>query len=641
MTTIEALRLKIDNLQVESQQFKSQGLKLQLERDQYKEENEQLKIIYEELLKKMEEGDALASEKGDQTTQIATLERQLETQLINESQLQSKCKQLEGDLDSWKINCNTLEKEVNALAYLKIYSEKLEKDIESWRLKCVDLQQRVTQLENSMELECFRAVDRERKQWESREERLVQQLSELQQQLAPAGLLSGVKGQVTKQTQAGEVKQPQNTQLSPLEQDIKPRVDERIGIGVAFGQQQLPQLGQDARPRVTERTVAERYDGQSCLNFKSQSQNPLENIRSTGKTEDGHHCASVVNETNLAQFHNEKAADYQQSLPVEMTRGFVDNILPVCGESIPSVLMAQQLPPLSKFSGERNDGDMDTFQEWIEQFEMIASICGWSVQAKLVNLVTRLRGQAYAFFRSCSIQIKTSYALLVAELHKRFTPVHLQAVQSSLFHDRKQKSGEPVDEYAQDLRVLFYRAYPYVQQGTQEAEKFGQMVLTNQFVTGLRGDIKMKVVGVEGSFDQILTRARFEEAKLRDLSNNETGPSTKSLSMQGRREVTEDLGSTNVNSKQQKVTTPRFNVGGQRMSGRCFNCGSSTHLIRQCPYVTRPRATGTSGAGQPTNRGCVSSVTPSGESGENHQKITECKNEVGSDKESQRIGVGE
>ena len=183
--------------QVESQQFKSQGLELQLERDQYKEENEQLKIFYEELLKKIGEGDALAPEKDDQTTQIATLKQQLETQLINESQLQSKCKQLEGNLDSWKIKCNTL---VNALAYLKIYCEKLEKDIESWRLKCVDFQHRVTQLESSMELECFRAVDRERKQWESREERLVQQLRELQQQLAPAGLLSGVKGQVTKQT---------------------------------------------------------------------------------------------------------------------------------------------------------------------------------------------------------------------------------------------------------------------------------------------------------------------------------------------------------------------------------------------------------------------------------------------------------
>ena len=189
MTTVEALKLKMDNLQVESQQFKSQGLKLQLEKDQYKEENEQLKILYKELLK---EGDAFASEKGDQTTQIAILKQQFETQLINESQLQSKYKQLEGDLDSWKTKCNTLEKEVNVLAYLKIYCEKLEKDIESWRLKCVDLQQRVTQLESSMELECFRAADRER---ESREGRLVQQLRELQQKLAPAGLLSGVKSQ--------------------------------------------------------------------------------------------------------------------------------------------------------------------------------------------------------------------------------------------------------------------------------------------------------------------------------------------------------------------------------------------------------------------------------------------------------------
>ena len=109
---------------------------------------------------------------SDRTTQIATLKQQLEAQLINESQLQSKCEQLEGDLDSWKVRCNTSEQGVNAL---KIYCEKLEKDIESWRFKCEELQQRVTQLESNMELECFRAVDREKKQWKSHEERLVQQ----------------------------------------------------------------------------------------------------------------------------------------------------------------------------------------------------------------------------------------------------------------------------------------------------------------------------------------------------------------------------------------------------------------------------------------------------------------------------------
>ena len=29
---------------------------------------------------------------------------------------------------------------------------------------------------------------------------------------------------------------------------------------------------------------------------------------------------------------------------------------------------------------------------------MIADICNWSPQAKLMNLITRLGGQAYAFF---------------------------------------------------------------------------------------------------------------------------------------------------------------------------------------------------------------------------------------------------
>ena len=62
------------------------------------------------------------------------------------------------------------------------------------------------------------------------------------------------------------------------------------------------------------------------------------------------------------------------------------------------------------------------------------------------------------------------YALLVVELHKRFTPFHLKAVQGSLFHDRKQKPGESVDHYVQELLLLFYKAYPHAQQGTLEAE---------------------------------------------------------------------------------------------------------------------------------------------------------------------------
>lgn len=93
-------------------------------------------------------------------------------------------------------------------------------------------------------------------------------------------------------------------------------------------------------------------------------------------------------------------------------------------------------------------------------------------------------------------------------------------MQSSLFHERKQGPKESVDDYAQDLRRLFYRAYPKAQQGSSEAEEMGRSVLSSQFVAGLLPEIKRKVAGVEGNVEQLLTRARFEEAKLKELPGN-------------------------------------------------------------------------------------------------------------------------
>ena len=115
-----------------------------------------------------------------------------------------------------------------------------------------------------------------------------------------------------------------------------------------------------------------------------------------------------------------------------------------------SALLAHQLPPLQKYSGELTASDGETFRDWKEQFELVASACKWDPQAKLVNLVTRLRGQAYAFYRSCTPLQRSSYDALMGQLSKWFTPVRIQAIESSLFHERKQKP-ETVDAYAQDL----------------------------------------------------------------------------------------------------------------------------------------------------------------------------------------------
>ena len=70
-----------------------------------------------------------------------------------------------------------------------------------------------------------------------------------------------------------------------------------------------------------------------------------------------------------------------------------------------------------------------------------------------------------------------------------------------------------MDHYAQSLRELFYRAYLRTQQCNKEAEDMGQSVLTCQFIAGLRKEIKGKVVGTDGNFEALFTKARFEEAK--------------------------------------------------------------------------------------------------------------------------------
>jgi len=93
------------------------------------------------------------------------------------------------------------------------------------------------------------------------------------------------------------------------------------------------------------------------------------------------------------------------------------------------------------------DGDGENFSEWLERLELVANTCRWDNQARLVNVATRLRGSASRFYCSCTPQQCSNYYALTEALCKRFTPVQIQPVQSSRFHERKQGPNESVDDY--------------------------------------------------------------------------------------------------------------------------------------------------------------------------------------------------
>ena len=86
-------------------------------------------------------------------------------------------------------------------------------------------------------------------------------------------------------------------------------------------------------------------------------------------------------------------------------------------------MLGNQVPPRAAFSGEEKDGI--TFRDWHEQLELVAGLCGWSDRVKLVNVATRLKGVAYAFYRSCTATQRASYQQMVDLLTDRFTPVQI------------------------------------------------------------------------------------------------------------------------------------------------------------------------------------------------------------------------
>ena len=297
--------------------------------------------------------------------------------------------------------------------------------------------------------------------------------------------------------------------------------------------------------------------------------------------------------------------------PISSTLGLFPHLPGVFATS------ANILPQIQPYhGGEPKDGD--TFQDWLEHFEAVARLARWDDLCKLVHFTGLLRGTAKSFFRSCSATQRSNYKLLIAEFKKRFTPVQLTAVQTQMFHERKQGAKETVDEFAQELRKLYTKAYSTVTSGVPQAEEVGQRVLTSQFVAGLRSELQAKVMGLDGTMDHIVMKARFEETKIKELATAKTNGAQKKTSVP----VSTSSPAANTTKWSRSSKTDTSSPKGSSMTRKCYSCGVSGHMARTCPYGKQARRDGE------TPGRAVSVVSVEGQPVKRKQSIEELRQEL-------------
>ena len=119
------------------------------------------------------------------------------------------------------------------------------------------------------------------------------------------------------------------------------------------------------------------------------------------------------------------------------------------------------------------------------------------------------------------------------------------------------------------------------------AEEFGRsvlarvlyyllLVLAYQFTAGLLPTLRSKVAGVESSFEQLLVKASFEEAKLWDLC----GCASDSKQFKGYYKPNPRVPSIGHKKADDKSVHGNNNQ-------RCFQCNGMGHYTKNCPLKSR------------------------------------------------------
>ena len=161
-----------------------------------------------------------------------------------------------------------------------------------------------------------------------------------------------------------------------------------------------------------------------------------------------------------------------------------------------------KLPALPNFGADKlSDHEGEAYGRWLRKLTKHAELQGWSEREKLLQFELHLVGRAEQIYEVLPGESKSSYAKATKALENRLKLAGRKALSSAQLLRRKQKPGEPVDEFVQAFENLFEKSYRN-ESGIDPA--FRRTLKRDLFVQGLILKWQEKVLPTTENFTEAL-----------------------------------------------------------------------------------------------------------------------------------------
>ena len=248
------------------------------------------------------------------------------------------------------------------------------------------------------------------------------------------------------------------------------------------------------------------------------------------------------------------------------------------------------------------------WNDYLSHFESVSLLNHWTETEKGLYLAASLRGQALGILGNQPKGDRQNYTRLVQSLQDRFAPSNQTELYRAQLRERRQKASESLPEMGQDVRRLTNLAYPSASSDLKE------ILAIEQFLDGLYdSEMRLKIKQARpSSLNDAIQRAveleafnraekrRTETVRWMEHKSSARSPKLEKLIEAMQKSIDTLTREVRVlkrskcqgNQTKTEATTSKVcdRSGEASVRLRCYKCGSTEHLRRDCSHIQRNQA---------------------------------------------------